>query len=77
VFDFGTQEVRPRMFRLLSKITESDDTDFQASYGRISQWARRHDKSLAVNYVAPTIEDMQKELEFVKGWLDRVKKYRN
>jgi len=33
-------------------------------------------ESLAVNYVAPTIEDMQRELDFVKGWLGRIKKYR-
>ena len=69
VFDLGTQEVRPRKFRLLAKITETDDADFQASYGRVSQWARRHDKSTAVNYVAPTTDEMQAELDLVKAWL--------
>jgi energy-coupling factor transporter ATP-binding protein EcfA2 len=77
VFDLGTLEVRPRMLRLLSKITETDDSEFQASYWRVSPWARRHDKSLAVNYVPPTVGDMESELGLVKGWYARVKKYRN
>ncbi|MCC6526979.1 MAG: hypothetical protein IT373_30310 [Polyangiaceae bacterium] len=77
VFDFGMQEAHPRMFRLLAKITDADDTDFQASYGRCSQWARRHDKSLAVNYVPPTIDEMTAELTRVDGWFHRVRKYKN
>jgi energy-coupling factor transporter ATP-binding protein EcfA2 len=77
VFDLGTQEVRPRKFRLLAKITDTDDADFQASYGRVSQWARRHDKSTAVNYVAPSTDEMQAELDLVKAWFERVRKYKN
>jgi energy-coupling factor transporter ATP-binding protein EcfA2 len=77
VFNFGKQEVRPQSFRLLAKITETDDREFQASYGRCSQWARRHDKSVEVNYVAPVIGDMEREFGMVKAWFERVKKYRN
>lgn len=77
VFDFGTQEVRPMKFRVLTRITETDEQEFQKGYGRCSQWARRHDKSPAVNYVAPTIDDLEAELKRARDWYDRVRKYRN
>lgn len=53
IVDPGSQEVRPRMFRVLVKISEDDDREFQSSYARCSRWARQHDKSINVNYVAP------------------------
>lgn len=77
VVDPGSFEVRPKMFKLLVKITEDDDRDFQQSYGRISAWARRHDKSPLTNYVAPEHTELEDELAFVRDWFDRIKKYRN
>jgi hypothetical protein len=44
VVDRGTTEVRPKLFRLLARTAEEDDRDFQAGYGEVSEWARRHDK---------------------------------
>jgi hypothetical protein len=75
VVDRTTLEVRPKMFRILTKITEDDDKEFQHSYARCSRWARRHDKSPELNYVAPTVDEMAAELSFVRGWFDRVRKY--
>ena len=77
VVDPGTSEVRPKMFKVLARITEDDDREFQQSYGRISAWARRHDKSLTTNYVAPEPAELEQELTFVRGWFGRVKNYRN
>lgn len=77
IFDQATQEVRPMMVRLLGSITESDNREFQDSYSRVSRWARRHDKSPELNYVAPTTDEMQKELALVRAWFARVKKYRS
>lgn len=77
VVDRGTSEVRPKMFKLLVRITDQDDREFQQSYGRISGWVRRHDKSPSTNYVAPEPAELEQELAFVKTWFDRVKKYRN
>jgi len=77
VVDRGTQEVKPRMFRLLARITEEDDREFQGSYGRCSRWARRHDKSIETNYVPPTIDEMDAELQHVRAWWTKVKAYRN
>lgn len=77
VFDYGTSEVRPKMFRLFARITDDDDREFQESYGRCSQWARRHDKSPATNYVPPEPTEMEQELAAVRDWFARVKKYRS
>lgn len=75
VVDRTTLEVRPRMFRVLAKITEDDDKEFQESYARCSRWARRHDKSPELNYVAPTVDEMAAELSLVQDWFHRVRKY--
>ncbi len=75
VVDRTTLEVRPKMLKLLARVTEDDEKEFQESYGRISRWARRHDKSLELNYVAPTTDEMAAELALVRGWFYRIRKY--
>jgi hypothetical protein len=77
VVDPATQQVRPMMFKVLARITEDDNHAFQQSYGRVSGWARRHDKSPTTNYVAPEPDELQDELDAVKEWFARVKKYGN
>lgn len=72
----GGLEVRPMMVKILVRFTESDESEFQASYGRVSQWAKRHDKSGVVNYVAPDVSTLEEELARVANWFARVKKYR-
>jgi energy-coupling factor transporter ATP-binding protein EcfA2 len=77
VVDKGTSDVRPKMLRIFARITEDDDKEFQASYGRCSKWLRRHRKSTEANYVAPDVEEMEAELTLVRAWHDRVRKYAN
>ncbi len=72
----GGLEVRPMMVKVLARFSEDDHREFDGSYGRASQWARRHDKSVAVNYVAPDIDMLEKELRLVDGWFRRVKGYK-
>jgi len=76
VVDRARGEVRPKMVRLLARVTEEDDREYQDVYGQCSQWARRHDKNPEVNYVPPALEEMQTALARVQGLFDRVKKYR-
>jgi len=76
VVDPATSEVRPRMFKVLSRITADDNKEFQESYSRCSQWARRHDKSPETNYVAPEPAEIQDELGLIRAWHARIKKYR-
>ena len=70
----GGLEVRPAMVKVLAQFSDDDNREFQASYSRISQWAKRHDKSGKVNYVAPEVEVLDSELNFVDSWFRRVRK---
>ena len=64
------------MVKILARFSEADRTEFEASYSRVSQWAKRHDKSALVNYVAPEIADLAGELGGVETWFKRVKGYK-
>jgi hypothetical protein len=75
VVDRGTTEVRPKMIKLLAQITPEDNTDFQSGYSQVSKWAARHDKSEEVNFVAPTVDEMEAELSRVDAWHKRVISY--
>lgn len=72
----GGLEVRPKMVKVLACFSEEDHRQFQASYSRLSQWAKRHYKSAAVNYVAPDIDKLDEELRLVESWFKRVKGYK-
>lgn len=73
----GGLEVRPQMVRIFARFSDVDEREFQASYGRVSQWAKRHDKSGMVNYVAPPVNALEEELKLVEDWFKRVKAYKN
>ena len=73
----GGLEVRPRMVRVLARFSSDDYQEFDGSYGRASKWARRHDKSALVNYVAPSPTELENELALVNQWFKRVRKYKN
>jgi hypothetical protein len=77
VTDRASLEVRPKMVRILALFTSQDNDEFQQGYSRCSQWARRHDKDPLINYVPPSVEDMDMELKRLQEWFGRVKKYRN
>jgi len=71
----GGLEVRPKMVKVLARFSDEDHREFDGSYSRISQWAKRHDKSAAVNYVDPDIAVLDEELCLVEKWFKRVKRY--
>lgn len=76
VLEEGGLEVRPTMVKVLARFSDQDHREFEGSYGRISQWAKRHDKSAAVNYVAPDIDKLDEELGLVDAWFKRIKGYK-
>jgi energy-coupling factor transporter ATP-binding protein EcfA2 len=73
----GGLEVRPMMVRVLARFSDDDYTEFDASYSRVSQWAKRHDQSALRNYVPPEVDDLEQELDLVDAWFKRVKGYKN
>lgn len=74
--DRGTNEVRPRMFKMLVGITEQDDNDYQSGYAKASEWAVRHDQAPETNFVAPEPDELEAELARFKDWVARIKKYK-
>lgn len=72
----GGLEVRPMMVKVLARFSDNDHCEFEGSYGRASQWVKRHDKSPAVNYVAPDVDTLEEELRLVESWFKRVKGYK-
>ena len=72
----GGLEVRPMMVKVMARFSVADHTEFESSYSRVSRWAKRHDKSALVNYVAPDVADLERELGNVDTWFKRVKGYK-
>ena len=72
----GGLEVRPMMVKAIARFSDTDHKEFEASYSRVSKWAKRHDKSALVNYVAPEVTELAQELENVTAWFRRVKGYK-
>ena len=77
VVDRATTEVQPRMVKLLARITDDDNLDFQEGYSNVSEWATRHDQSEDKNTVPPTIEELEAELTRSREWHKRVKGYKS
>ncbi len=72
----GGLEVRPMMVKAIARFSDTDHKEFQASYSRVSKWAKRHDKSAMVNYVPPEVNELERELEGVTTWFKRVRGYK-
>ena len=72
----GGLEIRPMMVKVMARFSDDDYNEFAASYSRVSQWVKRHDKSILLNYVAPEVVDLESELEIVNTWFKRVKRYK-
>lgn len=76
IFDLNSSEVHPKMLKVVARITEDDEQQFQTSYGRASEWARRHDKSPSLNYVPPEPAELENELGSIREFAKRVKGYK-
>jgi energy-coupling factor transporter ATP-binding protein EcfA2 len=72
----GGLEVRPTMVKILARFTDQDHREFEASYSRVSQWLKRHNKSTKINYVSPEVAALEQELDLVDAWFKRVKGYK-
>ncbi|NEA30206.1 AAA family ATPase [Streptomyces sp. SID13031] len=77
VLDAGSGEVRPKMFKVLAKVTPEDDAEFQSCYGQTSTWARRHDNNPGSIYVPPEPNVLEDSLKVLKAWRTRIRGYQN
>lgn len=71
----ASMAVHPKMFRLLVHVSKEDDRVLQASYSKVSIWARRHDKIITTNYGSPDPRELGEALQTLREWYDRVRKY--
>lgn len=77
IMDRATNEVHVAMLKIIEKFSETDNHEYQSGYKKISGWAERHDNAPDQNYVAPTTAELDAELERLKQWYERVRKYKN
>lgn len=75
VYDQSTLHVKPELFRIFGRITEEDDRVYQNAYSKTSEWARRHDKDLAMSYTAPRVEELQEVLDDCRELFKRIRGY--
>lgn len=74
--DRGTNEVRPRMFKMLVPVNERDNMDYQSGYAQVSEWVNRHDQAPEVNFTPPEPDELEGELTRFKEWVARIKGYK-
>lgn len=77
LFEPSRFEVRPKMMKVLAKLSAKDVKEFDESYAKISRWARRHDKARGLNYVVPDMSELEAELKLVRDWFTQLRKYRD
>jgi hypothetical protein len=75
VLDTSSGELKPKLFRVLGKVTPQDNAEFQACYGQASKWARRHDNHPGNIYVPPEPDVLENALNQLKTWRARIVKY--
>lgn len=75
--DYKSLEVRVRKLRVVGRVTDKDVKTYDDSYSRISGWASRHDPHPELNYAAPTIDQLNTQIEVLATWLKKVKKYQS
>lgn len=75
--DYKSLEVRVGKLRVVGRVTDEDVKTYDDSYRRISGWVSRHDPHPELNYTAPTIDQLNAEIELLASWLKKVKKYQS
>lgn len=75
--DRGMNKVQPLMLKILPRFSQDDHDEFQIGYSQVSSWAARHDNAPEENFQAPTIDELESELDRLKTWYGRVKGYKS
>jgi energy-coupling factor transporter ATP-binding protein EcfA2 len=68
----GDLQVHPTMARTLVLYTAEDNKALQHRYGRATELSEAHDESSVINAPAPSLTDMEEDLEAIREWHKRV-----
>lgn len=77
VVDRGTNQVKPLKLKILPRFDQTDHDEFQHGYSQVSSWAPRHDNAPEENFQAPSVDELETELERLRIWHARVKSYKS
>jgi len=75
LLDRSTLHVSVTMVKIAERITDHDNQELQESYNLCSGWTR-HDQDMALNYVPPTLNALEAELDRAEAWFKRIVQYR-
>ena len=72
----GRLEMRPSNLTVLAQITETDDREFQTAFTRCGDRGS-HDRSSELNRPLPPISELEEDLQCLRTWHKRVRRYAN
>ncbi len=72
----GRLELRPTNLKVFVRFSESDDQEFQAAFTRCGDRGS-HDRSSELNRPLPPIAELEVDLEALRQWHKRVRRYVN
>ena len=70
----GRLELRPTNLKVFVRFTEADDQEFQAAFTRCGDRGS-HDRSSELNRPLPPVAELEADLDALRGWHKRVRKY--
>ena len=70
----GRLELRPSNLKVFVRFTETDDQEFQTAYKRCGDRGS-HDPSTEFNRPLHPISELEDDLEVLRRWCDRVRRY--
>ena len=70
----GKLEIQPRGLQTIARFTDQDNEIFQAAFTRCGDRGS-HDRSPELNRPVPPVEELEEDLETLRVWYDRVRKY--
>ena len=72
----GELELRPSNLKVFTRFTDTDDREFQAAFTRCGERGS-HDPSSELNRSLPDLAELEDDLDLLRNWHTRVRRYAN
>ena len=70
----GRLELRPSNLKVMARFTEADDQEFQNAFTRCGERGS-HDRSSELNRPLPPVTELEGDLEALRNWHKRIRRY--